>query len=48
MAVAVPFGDAQLVLSVLAQVTLGLVVLLVMMASQVLIQLVAGSVTVTV
>ena len=48
VAVAVPFGVAQLVLSVLAQVTIGFVVLFVITASQVFIQLVTGSVTVTV
>jgi hypothetical protein len=45
---AVPFGDAQLVTSVLEQVTLGLVVLFVIVAIHVFIQLFAVFVTVTV
>ena len=48
VAVAVPFGVAQLVLSVLAQVTIGFVVLFVIIASQVFVHPVDVLVTVTV
>jgi hypothetical protein len=48
VAVAVPFGEAQFVLSVFAHVTLGFVVLLVTAAMHVFVQLLAVFVTVTV
>ncbi len=48
VAVAVPFGFIQFVLSVLAQLTIGLVILSVIIASQVFVQPVVVLVTVTV